>query len=372
MTLPPQEAATDPAASTGPAPGQRVAGPTVTPEAVDTTTVSAGPTAVSVVMPVRNESRHLEAAVRRVLDQDCPGPLEVIIAVGPSQDDTREIAERLATADERVRLVDNPTGRTPAGLNRAITASRHGIIVRVDGHGELGDGYIATAVETLARTGAANVGGIMDAQGRTPFEQAVAVAYTSRLGLGGSTFHLRTSPEGPADTVFLGSFRKSALEAVGGYDETLHRAQDWELNYRLRQAGELVWFTPAMRVTYRPRSTYRALARQFYDTGKWRREVVRRHPDTLNARYLAPPLAVLGVLVGLAAGGHGSYHKVGWMKLGWLAPIGYLVGVVVGAAALRRELPWQVRIRLPLVFVIMHMCWGLGFLAGLGDDRPAH
>lgn len=324
---------------------------------------------VSVVMPVRNESRHLAAAVRRVLGQDYPGELEVVIAVGPSDDDTHAIAERLAAADPRVRLVDNPTGRTPAGLNLAIAAARHGIVVRVDGHGELGDGYVATAVETLHRTGAANVGGIMDAQGQTPFEQAVAVAYTSRLGLGGSTFHLHTSAEGPADTVFLGSFRKDALEAVGGYDETLHRAQDWELNYRLRQRGETVWFTPAMRVTYRPRSTLRALAKQFYETGKWRREVARRHPDTLNARYLAPPLAVLGVVGGVAVGAHGSYHRVAWMRPGWLAPLGYLAFLVAGAATLRRDMPWAVRARLPLVFATMHLCWGLGFLVGLPGER---
>ena len=326
---------------------------------------------VSVVMPVRNEARHLENAVGRVLAQDYPGTLEVVIAVGPSSDDTHRIAERLAAADRRVRLVDNPTGRTPAGLNLAIAATSHDIVIRVDGHGELADGYVATAVETLQRTGAANVGGIMDAQGRTPFEQAVAVAYTSRLGLGGSTFHLRTSPEGPADTVFLGSFRKDALQAVGGYDETLHRAQDWELNYRLRQRGETVWFTPKMQVTYRPRSTLRALAKQFYDTGRWRREVARRHPDTLNARYLAPPLAVLAVAGGIAVGGHGSYHRIGWLKLGWLAPLGYLALVSAGAAALRRDMPWQVRVRLPLVFVTMHLCWGLGFLVGLAPgERP--
>jgi hypothetical protein len=322
-------------------------------------------------MPVRNESRHLENAVTRVLAQDYPGTLEVVIAVGPSNDDTRLIAERLAAADGRVRLVDNPTGRTPAGLNLASAASSHDIVIRVDGLGELADGYIATAVETLLRTGAANVGGIMDAQGRTPFEQAVAVAYTSRLGLGGSTFHLRTSPEGPADTVFLGSFRKDALQSVGGYDETLYRAQDWELNYRLRQRGETVWFTPELRVTYRPRSTLRALAEQFYETGKWRREVVRRHPETLNGRYLAPPLAVAAVVGGVAVGGHGSYHRVGWMRLGWLAPLAYLAMVVAGAAALRRDLPWWVRARLPLVFATMHMCWGLGFLVGLRPgERP--
>ncbi|SDB89076.1 Glycosyl transferase family 2 [Raineyella antarctica] len=326
---------------------------------------------VSIVMPVRNESRHLENAVTRVLGQEYPGTLEVVIAVGPSTDDTHAIAERLAATDPRVRLVDNPTGRTPAGLNMAIAAAGHDIVIRVDGHGELADGYVATAVETLQRTGAANVGGIMDAQGVTPFEQAVAVAYTSRLGLGGSTFHLRTSPQGPADTVFLGSFRKDALQAVGGYDETLYRAQDWELNYRLRQHGETVWFTPELRVTYRPRSTLRALAEQFYETGKWRREVVRRHPETLNARYLASPLAVVAVVGGVAVGAHGSYHRVGPMRLGWLAPLGYLAMVVAGAAALRRDLPWPVRARLPLVFATMHMCWGLGFLVGLcPGERP--
>lgn len=326
---------------------------------------------VSVVMPVRNEAPHLEAAVTRVLDQHYPGDLEVIIAVGPSRDETAAIAARLAKRDERVRLVDNPSGRTPAGLNLAIGASRHDIIVRVDGHGELADGYLATGVETLRRTGAANVGGIMDARGRTPFEEAVAVAYTSKLGMGGSTFHLRTSKEGPADTVFLGTFRKDALLAAGGYDETLYRAQDWDLNFRLREAGEQVWFTPEMRVTYRPRSTLGALARQFYATGKWRREVATRKPETLNARYLAPPLAVLGVVGGAAIGGHGSYHEVGWMRLGWLGPIGYLVAIVGGSLALRRDMSPRVRLRLPLVMATMHMCWGAGFLVGLRrDERP--
>jgi len=248
---------------------------------------------VSVVMPVLNEERHLEAAVCRVLDQQYSGDLEVIIAVGPSSDRTREIAEALAATDPRIRVVDNPAARTPTALNLGIAASRHKIIVRVDGHGELTDGYIKRAVELLEETGAANVGGVMDAQGTTPFEEAVAIAYTTRLGLGGGAFHLVDSPPAEAETVFLGVFRKDALIAVGGFDETMHRAQDWELNYRLRTSGHKIWFSPELRVTYRPRSTLRALMKQMYETGKWRRELVRRHPETANARYLAPPLTVL-------------------------------------------------------------------------------
>ncbi len=320
---------------------------------------------VSVVMPVRNEERHLAAAVRHVLAQGYPGELELLMAVGPSHDRTEQIAAELAASDERVVVVPNPAGRTPHALNAAIARSRFDIVVRVDGHGELTPGYLTTAVELLESTGAANVGGIMDAQGVTPFEQAVAVAYTSRLGMGGSAFHLTTSREQEAETVFLGSFRKSVLLEVGGYDETLHRAQDWELNHRLRQAGHTVWFTPRMRVTYRPRSSLRALARQFFETGRWRREVVRRHPDTATLRYLAPPLAVAGVAGGTVLTALGATTGPRWLRLGLLAPLGYLLVVLAGAASLRRELPPQVRARLPLVLAVMHMSWGAGFIVGL-------
>lgn len=326
---------------------------------------------VSVVMPVLNEERHLAAAVNQILSQEYPGPIEIIMAVGPSKDRTEEIAAELAAADERVEVVANPVGRTPHALNLAIAAARYDYLVRVDGHGELTDGYIETAIELLQRTGAANVGGIMDAQGRTPFEQAVATAYTSRLGLGGSTFHLVTSQEGPADTVFLGCFRKDAVVAVGGFDETLFRAQDWELNYRLREAGEKIFFSPKLRVTYRPRSSPKAVLQQFYETGKWRREVVRRHRETISLRYLAPPIAVAGVLGGSALGLAGLATKKPLLLAGWLAPVGYLGLIVAGAAALRRELPLEVRVRLPMVFAIMHMAWGAGFIRGLKKPRES-
>ena len=137
---------------------------------------------VSVVIPVRNEERYLEESVAGVLNQGYPGQMEVILAIAPSTDRTAEIAQELAARDDRIRVIDNPGGTTPKALNLGVAASQYEIIVRVDAHGELGPEYIATAVELLERTGAANVGGVMDAKGRTPFEQAVAVAYTSKLG----------------------------------------------------------------------------------------------------------------------------------------------------------------------------------------------
>lgn len=315
---------------------------------------AAGAPPVSVIMPILNESRHLRAAVGAITGQDYTGPLEIVLALGPSKDDTDAIAAELAAADPRIRTVRNPTGATPCGLNAAIGASTHDIVVRVDGHAILPPDYIRVAVEVLSATGADNVGGIMAAEGVTPFEQAVARAMRSWLGIGGSRFHLG-GQAGPAETVYLGVFRRSALERVGGFDETLRRAQDWELNHRIRATGGVVWFTPRMQVTYRPRPDLRALATQFYRTGQWRRGVIRRHPATANYRYLAPPAAVIGVAAGTLLGLAGK-------RVGWLAPLGYLGAVLAGSVAVSRDLPPEAALRLPAVVVTMHMGWGLGFL----------
>ncbi|HZX04566.1 glycosyltransferase, partial [Kribbella sp.] len=246
--------------------------------------------------------------------------------------------------------------------------AKHDILVRVDGHGALTDGYITRAVEVLDESGADNVGGVMAAEGRTPTEMAVACAYRSRLGLGASTFH-QGGKAGPADTVYLGVFRRAALERVGGFDETMHRAQDWELNYRIRKTGGLIWFSPDLSVTYRPRSSLSAVAKQFFHTGQWRREVIRRHPETASKRYLAPPVAVIGLAVGTILGIIGLATGVSWLDIGFLAPLGYALLLILGSAMEGRYLPWKALFWMPLVCATMHISWGLGFLLGL-PERP--
>lgn len=330
---------------------------------------------VSVVMPVLNEERHLAQAVNSILAQDYSGQLDVIVALGPSTDRTNEVAKGLAAADSRVTSVLNPTGRTPTGLNAAIAASRNPIVVRSDGHAVMPPNYIRIAVETLFRTGADNVGGVMAAEGESPFEQAVARAMTSKLGVGGAAFHVG-GDEGPAESVYLGSFRRHALERVDGYDETFLRAQDWEMNHRIRETGGLVWFTPELVVSYRPRPTVGRLARQYYEYGRWRRVVMRRHPDTVTRagvlRYLAAPIAVVGALGGIATGTLGVVLDSAPLRLGWLAPAGYLALVVGGSLFTGRGLPLQAWIRLPVAYATMHGCWGVGFLTSprnLGAGR---
>jgi succinoglycan biosynthesis protein ExoA len=310
---------------------------------------------VSVILPVLNEAKYLRAAVRSVLNQDYSGEIEVVLSLGPSKDSSNTVAEDLANHDSRVSFVHNPSGRTPTGLNLAVAATRYPIIARVDGHSHIPSDYLRNAVELLERTGADNVGGLMSAKGETDLERAIATSMTSKLGVGNAPFHVG-GEEGPADTVYLGVFRRTALARVGGYDEDFVRAQDWEMNYRIRSTGGTVWFSPKLSVSYRPRSSLSALARQYFHYGRWRRQVMRAHPGSINFRYLAPPTALLGVLTGLVLSTFLSIWTL-------TAPLGYLLLVLGGSVYVGRGLPIRSRIVLPVVLVTMHMSWGAGFLS---------
>ena len=310
------------------------------------------PQGVSVVLPILNEERFLVDSVAAILAQDHQGPLEVILALGPSTDGTNQIAQEIVAGDPRVLLVDNPSGRTASALNLAIARSQYSIICRIDGHAEIDSGYISRAVNVMQETGAVNVGGIMAAVGQNPFERAVATAMRSPLGVGAARFHVGGSA-GPADTVYLGVFQKEKLEEVGGYDERFTRAQDWELNFRLRKAGGIIWFDPELVVTYRPRPNLRALAKQYFEYGRWRRVVIRSHKGTINLRYLAPPvtvvISVLSVIFGLA------------LNPLFLIPAAfYLLGNLVGSLVIGKNL--KEKVVLPVILATMHFAWGLGFL----------
>lgn len=318
---------------------------------------------VSVIMPVLNEAQHLADAARAVLGNGYNGELELVMALGPSVDDTHAVAESLAH-DERVVLVDNPGGSTPAALNAAIGASHHDVVVRADAHAQLPAGYIALAVDALRRTGAGNVGGRMVPTASAAFAAAVAIAMSSRWGIGGAG-HRVGGVEGPADSVYLGAFRREALAAVGGYDEHFARAQDWELNHRLRTAGYGVHFVPTMAVPYTPRSTWRALARQFYESGRWRREVVRTYPDTRSVRYLAAPVVTGALVVSVVAGVLGVLTGLAWLAALFVVPVAYLVGVLIASATHLGDGPLGVVARLPLVLPTMHVAWGMGYLRGI-------
>jgi glycosyltransferase involved in cell wall biosynthesis len=315
---------------------------------------------ISIILPVLNEADHLEESVQSILTQDYLGDIEIILAIAPSQDETEKIAHALAEKDSRIVLVENPSGRTASALNIAIAATKYSIIVRVDGHSHIPKNYLTLVSEILEKTGAVNVGGVMDAQGRTLFERGVARAMKSALGVGASRFHTGGAA-GEADTVYLGAFRKEALIAAGSFDERFTRAQDWELNHRLRKAGGKIYFDPRLVVTYRPRSSVLALAKQYFNYGRWRRVVSRTHQGTINYRYLAPPVAVLGSLLSILM----SF----FLSTIFIIPLAiYLTFILLASFRIARSIGEI--ICMPLILLTMHMSWGIGFITSPKSLAP--
>jgi len=317
---------------------------------------------VSYVMPVLNEVEHIEAAIDALIAQDYRGEFDVVLALGPSVDGTNAIVRAMSEADPRIRSVANEVGSTPAGLNAAIRASKHPIVIRVDAHSVLPAHYTRIAVQTLLATGADNVGGIMRARGVTAFQKAVAHAYGSPEGLGGTRHHVGGTA-GPADTAYLGVFQRHRLLEVGLFDEDIKRGQDWELNRRLRGTGGVVWFTPDLEVVYRPRSSLTKLVRQFVATGIWRGELARRFGSANALRYFVPPLAVIGILIGLALGALGLAIQSPWLTAAFVVPASYALLVIAASARAAREGP-RVGLWYLVLLPCIHFGWGTGFILG--------
>ena len=307
--------------------------------------------AVSVVVPARDAAALLPACLDAVLPQLRPGD-EVVVAA--ADDETAVAAHRVAArAHVSVHVVPNHRGTTPAALNAAIAAARNPVIVRINAQARVPAGYRDRVVELLASTGAVNVGGRQVASAEDGVAAAIAAAMNARLGHGGAAY--RAGDRGGAvDTVYLGSFRADALAAVGGYDERFTTNQDAELNERLRRAGGTVWLDPSLAVTYLPRRSLGALARQFRGYGRGRAMTARRHPGSLGRRQLAAPVLVLmlgaalvlvpwtSVPLLLTAGGYGALLVIGTL--------------LEGGAAVRR-LPVTLA-----ALAVMHLSWGIGFL----------
>lgn len=296
---------------------------------------------VSVIVPANNAASVLPRALAAVDEQDYPNVIEVVVAA--ADDET-------AAAAGDVIVVRNPSGTTPGGLNLALAASRGEVVVRCDAHSVLPPGYVSRAVNTLLRTGAANVGGMQVPVGETPWERAIASAMSSRVGAGDARYRVG-GEEGPVDTVYLGVFRRSPLETVGSFDESFARNQDYELNHRLRSSGEIVWFDPELRVEYTPRGDLGALARQYYEYGRAKRHFARTHRRSLRWRQLAAP-----ALVALLAA---SLILSLWYPAVLLLHMTYGLGLLGAGLALDAN-----PLRVAAALATMHMSWGIGFLAG--------
>ena len=313
-------------------------------------TMPSPPPSVSIVIPARNAVLTIGQALDSALQQDYAGSVEIVVADGS---DTDALAHLVQHRYPTVRLVRNDEHTTSTGLNAAIRASTGEVVVRCDAQTILAQDYVRRAVETLVRTGAANVGSRQRPEGIRVFQRAVALAMATAFG--GDFGHRRNQVEGPTDTVYLGVFRRDALDAVGGFNVAYIRHQDYELNWRLRERGETVWFEPALRTVYRPRETLRKLLIQYFGYGQWKWVMLRQYPASLRLRHLIIPTCAFLALVVAGL----SVLRGPWFTL--MPLIAYVIGLLVSGAIIGFRRRDVAAVLVPIVLATMHFSWGAGF-----------
>lgn len=316
---------------------------------------------VTLIMPIRNEERFIERSLGAVLAQDYPPDrLEILVVDGMSDDDTPTIVRDMLADRPTGRLLNNPGRIVPTAMNIGLEAAQGDVIVRVDGHTIIAPDYVRRCIEVLQETGADAVGGPMRAQGGSAFGQAVALATSHPLGVGGSRFHYATEPQ-EVDTVYMGTWPREVFDRIGRFDEELVRNQDDEFNYRLRAAGGRIWLDPSIRSTYYARATPRSLWRQYFQYGLYKVRVFQKVPGSARTRHWIPPLFALAVLGGLPVA-----LLIPLLRLPYAAGLAlYLLIDLVVSIRIAARAGWRHLLRLPFIFPILHLSYGLGFWAGL-------
>lgn len=319
---------------------------------------------VSVIVPVRNEEASIDACLGALLAQTYPAELlEVVVVDGRSSDGTRRRVEERAAREPRLRVVGNPAGVTPIGMNLGIRASNGDVITLMSGHGEAATDYVERGVRDLEETGAWGVGGRIERSPVGRVGRLIAAVTSSWVGVGDADHNYATSARW-VDTAFPGMWPRWVFERVGLFDEELVRNQDDELSLRIREAGGRIWYDPGIVVRYRPRSSLRGLFSQYRQYGYWKVRVLQKHPRGLRPRHFVPAawitFAVSGPVIAAA-----------WRP--WLVPWGlgivaYLAVLAVGTRRLRgAETSWPALIG---TAAVVHAAYGIGFLHGLVALAP--
>lgn len=317
---------------------------------------------LSVIVPIYNEERFIEACVASLLAQDFPQEeMELLLVDGASTDRTPELLEKLAQEHPSViRVLQNPKRIQSAAMNLGAKAARGTYLIRVDAHADYPPNYFSRCVSLMEETGAQNVGCIWNTQGKTPKAQMIAMMLTSPFGVGGAAF--RTGGKsGWVDTVPFGTFRKDYYESIGGFDERLARSEDNEINYRIRKNGGKIYMTDEMAVTYYCRETVSALGRMAFANGKWNVIAAKLCPGSMSLKYFVPLAFVLSLVVMPFLC---LLHPV----FCWLfaAELALYLGLSL-YFALQKTHEVKKLLRLWLLFPAFHIPYGLGSLAGLGS-----
>lgn len=317
---------------------------------------------VSILIPVRNEGFYISRCIQSVLGQAYPqDQIEILIADGMSDDNTLSLIQDFQTDYTHINVFENPGKIVPTGLNILIPKAKGDILIRVDGHCVIASDYVSNCVRHLKIDDVDGVGGPMQTVGEDFISEVIALAMSSKFGVGNSSFRTETGQTKLADTVPFPAYTREIIRKVGLYDEELVRNQDDEYNYRIRDAGGKILLADDVRSTYYSRGSLAKLWKQYFQYGYWKVRVLQKHPKQMSLRQFVPLAFVLSLTISLILA---LLVPWGWILLVAILGI-YLLSNLAASFAIAKKRGWQFLVLLPFCFAIIHLSYGSGFLSGL-------
>jgi succinoglycan biosynthesis protein ExoA len=318
---------------------------------------------ISLILPIRNESTHVERSLRSILEQDHPSnEMEILFVDGMSTDNTRDIIIHIAAKHPQISIqcLDNPGKIVPTGMNIGLRKAKGDIIIRVDGHCFIAQDYVRKCVEHIQRDGVDGVGGPMESIGETYIAKAIAVGMSSSFGVGNSAFRTKAGKNLLVDTVPFPAYTREIIERAGFYDEELVRNQDDEYNYRIRELGGKLLLAEDVHSAYFSRTSLLGLWRQYFQYGYWKVRVLQKHPLQMSLRQFVPPVLVFTLLGSFILSLSSSLRP-----FSIVVPSVYLAANIFVAMWTASKRGWKYLGLLPFIFAILHLSYGAGFLVGL-------
>lgn len=307
---------------------------------------------ITILCPTYNEVNYIENILRFFVESS-PYNKELFIIDGGSTDGTIEIIEKWIKNNSTIHLLYNQNKYVPQALNLGLKSSTEKIVIRLDAHTIYSKDYLEKIIETFNKTNADIVGGPMNPIGKTTIQKAIAYATSGWFGIGNSKFH-DINFSGYVDSVYLGAWKREIFNDVGYFDEQMVRNQDDEFHYRAKSKGKTIYLNSEIKSTYFPRSSYKALFSQYFQYGLYKPLVIKKIKSEVKPRHLIPLFFVLYLI-----------SLIGVIKFPFLLlPLLLYVVIDIYCSFVNNQ-SLVVKFASLLVYPILHLSYGLGFLLGL-------
>jgi len=320
---------------------------------------------VSFIIIAYNEEETLGTVLQDLRKQDYPHEMtEVILVDGNSADATKELMNQFAVENKsfkRVIVLDNPKRTLPCGWNLALNVACEDVIMRVDAHASVPFDFISNNIRCL-KSGEKICGGyrpnMIDEE--KPWKKTLLLAETSMFGSSIAPYR-RNNERRYVNSIFHGAYCKEVFDKVGKYNERLNRTEDNEIHYRMRQAGYKICFEPSIISYQHTRNTLKTMLRQKYSNGYWIGKTAKICPRCLSAYHFIPGIFMIGIIITTIL----AMQNVWWCGcLMWGCYWGLAMGMSF-ASILREKKFFGIFLTLPLLFFLLHICYGAGTLKGI-------